>query len=261
MARDRFIYLLKFLRFDDVKARHERMELEKKIQLGLVDPPDPPIVPLSKLAPIENVLTNFINVLPTLYEPGDNITVDEMLVKFRGGVSFRVYMKSKPARYGIKVLGWGLFVFTLCVYTGKVDDQRELKQGKRVDLDMTGRGITADNFFSSKELVLELSQNGLTYETKSKRVPFIQQLALNLITEHMQRRVTKSVPSKTSACTSLVASELGLQLPVELPQKLPNSDCGRCKICKMSSRLKCSKCHFFVCKSHQLLLCSDCNQE
>ena len=37
------------------------------------------------------------------YSPGSHITVDERLVRFRGRCPFRVYMKSKPGRYGIKL--------------------------------------------------------------------------------------------------------------------------------------------------------------
>ena len=35
--------------------------------------------------------------------PGDNITVDEQLVPFRGRCSFIQYMPSKPDKYGIKI--------------------------------------------------------------------------------------------------------------------------------------------------------------
>lgn len=72
----------------------------------------------------------------------------------------RQYMKSKPARYGIKV--WAAadvkttYLYNLQVYTGKLPGSApEKNQGHRVVCDMmkpllgTGRGVTTDNFFTS----------------------------------------------------------------------------------------------------------------
>uniref|UniRef100_T1IY01 PiggyBac transposable element-derived protein domain-containing protein n=1 Tax=Strigamia maritima TaxID=126957 RepID=T1IY01_STRMM len=85
MARNRFCDLLKYLRFDDAFDRHEK----KKQNISV-----------SKLAPIQDVFDNFVSILTTLYEPAENITVDKMLVKFRGRCIFRVYMKSNLADMG-----------------------------------------------------------------------------------------------------------------------------------------------------------------
>jgi len=38
-----------------------------------------------------------------IFSTGKALTVDELLVKFRGRCRFRVYMKSKPCRYGLKI--------------------------------------------------------------------------------------------------------------------------------------------------------------
>jgi len=47
---------------------------------------------------------NFLNdKMSTLYYPGQNITVDEGVCPFRGRVHFRVYMKNKPEKYGMKL--------------------------------------------------------------------------------------------------------------------------------------------------------------
>lgn len=35
--------------------------------------------------------------------PGQVLTVDEQLEKYRGGCGFKVFIKSKPGKYGIKV--------------------------------------------------------------------------------------------------------------------------------------------------------------
>lgn len=91
------------------------------------------------------------------YSPDSDITVDERLANFKGRCPFRVYMKSKPGKYGIKL--WAAadrtgYISNSQLYTGKIDNKREVNQGLRVVLDMvepfyeTGRGITTDNFFT-----------------------------------------------------------------------------------------------------------------
>ena len=38
-----------------------------------------------------------------VYLPGENIAVDEELVKYRGRLTFKQYIESKRARFGIKL--------------------------------------------------------------------------------------------------------------------------------------------------------------
>ncbi|XP_050310762.1 piggyBac transposable element-derived protein 4-like [Anthonomus grandis grandis] len=80
----RFSFLLCCLRFDDLQTRKERIKLDK-------------------LAPISEVFNTFVDNAPEMYNPGDNVTLDEMLVPFRGRCGFRMYIPSKPAKYGLKV--------------------------------------------------------------------------------------------------------------------------------------------------------------
>ena len=60
------------------------------------------------------------------FYPGQNLTVDEAMVKFKGRCSFRQYLPSKPTKYGLKV--WALcdadtyYMCRFCVYTGKRND-------------------------------------------------------------------------------------------------------------------------------------------
>lgn len=44
-----------------------------------------------------------------MYNPGLEVTVDERLAPFRGCCSFKVYIPSKPGKYGRKI-GLGLIV-------------------------------------------------------------------------------------------------------------------------------------------------------
>ena len=80
-SHKRFEWLMRTIRFDN---RRER------------DPTD-------KFAPIRAIWDLFIANCKRLYSPGACVTVDEMLAAFRGRVPFKMYIPSKPAKYGIKL--------------------------------------------------------------------------------------------------------------------------------------------------------------
>ena len=95
------------------------------------------------------------------YKPYEQIT-DEQLVVFRGKCPFRVFLKSKPGKYGIKlwIAADDTNIFYTCnmqVYTGKNDGVREKEQGLQVVKDMAchqygcRRGVITDNFFTIYE--------------------------------------------------------------------------------------------------------------
>jgi len=94
-------------------------------------------------------------------------------VGFRGHCPFRQYMKSKPAKYGIKL--WALcdsstsFALNMQVYTGKrAGEPPEKNQGERVVRDLievikgSGRNVTMDNFFTSVPLARHLLSKKLS---------------------------------------------------------------------------------------------------
>lgn len=85
MSRERFNFLINCLRFDDKKTREERKKE-------------------SKLAPVKEIWDKVIQNCRDNYKPGSYCTIDEQLVGFRGRCPFRVYMSSKPNRYGIKII-------------------------------------------------------------------------------------------------------------------------------------------------------------
>jgi hypothetical protein len=108
--------------------------------------------------------------LPKVLNTSSHVTVDEQLFPFRGYAPFRVYMKSKPEKYGIKI--WILadsttsYCKNLQVYLGKKDGKPEREQGKRVVLDLVsilgpGYRVTTDNFFTSLVLAEELIERNL----------------------------------------------------------------------------------------------------
>uniref|UniRef100_A0A3P9MKV5 PiggyBac transposable element-derived protein domain-containing protein n=1 Tax=Oryzias latipes TaxID=8090 RepID=A0A3P9MKV5_ORYLA len=124
-----------------------------------------------KLAPIRDVWERWVQLLPLMFNPGPEVTVDERFLPFRGKCPFRQYMPSKPGKYGIKI--WAAcdaktsYAWNLQIYTGKsASGIPEKNQGKRVVLDLTtglqGHNITCDNFFTSYDLGQELLRRKLT---------------------------------------------------------------------------------------------------
>ncbi|XP_037911881.1 piggyBac transposable element-derived protein 4-like [Hermetia illucens] len=135
-----------------------------------------------KLAPIRNVYDKWVNRLKMCYTVGKNVTVEEQLVPFRGRCPFTEYIPSKPHKYSIKI--WCLcdastyYAWNLEVYTGRDRNcKAEVNQGQRVVLTLSNqlscRNITTDNFFTSRQLALELKkkQNNtmISYVPKKNR--------------------------------------------------------------------------------------------
>ena len=161
MSRNRFKEILRYIRFDDSRTRAQRRALDK-------------------LAPFREIFGLFVSNCQKAYVPTGQLYVDEQLVPFRGNCPFRVYMKSKPDKYGIKI--WTLcdtansYAWNMQIYTGKVGKTVEKEQGKRVVLDMvnglgSGYGVTTDNFFTSCSLADTLlqQQKTLTGTIRPKR--------------------------------------------------------------------------------------------
>lgn len=114
------------------------------------------------------------------------MTIDEQLLPFRGRCSFKQYIPSKPARYGIKtfaLVDLGTFyTFNLETYLGTQPDRRFEMSNKAMDVVLrlvepiknSGRNITADNWFASIELIKNLAKLKLSYlRTMRKNKPQI----------------------------------------------------------------------------------------
>ncbi|XP_071054434.1 piggyBac transposable element-derived protein 4-like [Onthophagus taurus] len=153
MSRNRYCDILRFLRFDDISTRTERISLDK-------------------LAPIRDVVDNFTKNCRDSYCPSAFGTIDEQLVSYRGRCPFKVYIPSKPGKYGIKI--WTLcdattvYCCNLEVYLGKKGGSAEQNQGPRVVKTLanhwygSGRNITTDNFFTDLTLAEERLKEKLT---------------------------------------------------------------------------------------------------
>lgn len=104
MSRRRFKQIMCFLRFDNYETRTERRTTDK-------------------LAAIRYIFDHFVDNCKNAYHPGEHLCVDEQLVPYRGKAPFRVYMKSKPDKYGLKI--WALadcsnaYTVNMQAYLGK----------------------------------------------------------------------------------------------------------------------------------------------
>ena len=54
-----------------------------------------------KIAPIHLIFDQFVCIKN--YTPSDQMIIDEQLVAFRGRCPFRMYIPSKPGKYGLKI--------------------------------------------------------------------------------------------------------------------------------------------------------------
>ncbi|XP_057696551.1 piggyBac transposable element-derived protein 4-like isoform X1 [Corythoichthys intestinalis] len=148
MAHRRFMEINRMLRFDDKLLRPQRHHA-------------------NKLSPISDLWNSWNFRLQKMFNVGRDVCVDDQLIAFTGRCSFKQYMPSKPAKYGIKI--WALcdartsYALKLKVYTGKPPrDTREHNVGMRVVLGLTdaleGHTITVGNFFTSIHLAAELKK-------------------------------------------------------------------------------------------------------
>jgi len=131
---------MKYMRFDDKSTREQRLQKDK-------------------LAAFSDIWLMFTSQLPKFFVLGSDLCVDEQLVAYCGRCSFRQYIPSKPAKYGIKI--WWCcdsdtsYPLTADIYLGKQKNaETEIGQGARVVKTLTGpwqksgRNVVGDNFFS-----------------------------------------------------------------------------------------------------------------
>lgn len=85
MSLARFNFIINCLRFDLKNTRDERKTI-------------------NKFAPISETWDILMKNCQKWYKPGLYLTIDEQLVGFRGRCPFKMYIPSKPNKYGIKII-------------------------------------------------------------------------------------------------------------------------------------------------------------
>lgn len=162
MSNKRYEVLTSCLRFDDATTRENRKATDKATA-------------------INEIFTTLVNNSQSSYSVSELLTIDEMLVPFRGRCSFKVYMPKKPKKYGVKVMcltdARTSYLYNAYIYTGAGSDGQGFSDQEQQFLmkptqcvvklckpiENTNKNITADNYFSSIETPDELHKRGLTY--------------------------------------------------------------------------------------------------
>lgn len=166
MSQNRFHFLMRCLRFDDIRDRPQRRELDR-------------------LAAVREMFELVVNNFQRFFVPSAYCTVDEQLVKFKGRCPFRMYMPDKPARYGIKIYALccakTMYAVNLEIYPGQQPNGPYKVSTSSMDVTIrmcepvagTNRNITTDNWFTSiplAETLLEEKKLTLVGTIKSTRV-------------------------------------------------------------------------------------------
>lgn len=143
MSRNRFELLLKFLHFSDNQTANKKNRLSK----------------------IEELTQMIVSNFKSAYIPGENVTVDESMIPFRGRLLFKQYIKNKAHKYGIKLFkmnSGGGYTHNISIYCGKKDPNAPKTTPHDVVLNLcggllnAGRTIYADNFYTSLALATKL---------------------------------------------------------------------------------------------------------
>lgn len=160
MSRSRFETILRHLSFDDRQTRAARRTGDAFCHLRwFVDA--------------------FNDALRRNFRPSETVTLDESLVRFRGRCAFRVFMKSKPGKYGIllRTLADANHRYMLKVWPYSGGYPQEPERGPPhvhfgsvpemvnfmvEELMGSGRNVTMDRFFTSTEVADNLLSSRLT---------------------------------------------------------------------------------------------------
>ena len=174
ISRDRFLILMRFLHFLDNN------------NINLADPVQ------DKLYKVREVVNMIEESCFQVFSPGKDVSIDESLVPFKGRLSFQQYIKSKRARFGIKL-------YQLCtsngilldfiVYHGNIAplliemEERALIT-ERIPATLMeryfskGHNLYIDNFYTSLRLAKYLIENGtnVTGTVRENRKQFSPEL-------------------------------------------------------------------------------------
>ncbi|XP_066928024.1 piggyBac transposable element-derived protein 5-like, partial [Clytia hemisphaerica] len=151
MSRDRFKALLSVLHVVDPSEEEKDDKLKK----------------------VRPFINHFRNRCKSLYQPEQNLAIDERLVKSKHRSGIKQYLKNKPAKFGIKL--WVIadsatgYTWDFIVYTGAGDGVTDpihgLGYGVVMNLSkplfLQGYHLYFDNFYTSSILVEDLFTKGI----------------------------------------------------------------------------------------------------
>lgn len=155
-----------------------------------VDPPEGEYDPIYK---VQELMEYILKRSKILFEPGENLSLDETLIRTFGRIKFKVRIISKSARYGIKIYvvtdAKTAYVLNMIVYTGR--DMNEIDGGTKKTVSIvrkllekyryTYRHVFVDRFYTSFDLLKNLTADGikLTGTLMANRLPIGIRIAKN----------------------------------------------------------------------------------
>ncbi|XP_054718570.1 piggyBac transposable element-derived protein 4-like [Uloborus diversus] len=150
MTRDRFLEILKYLHFENNESKPGKNSS------------------YDRLWKIRKVFELLNNAFKSVYDPTEQLAIDEVIVKFKGKVLFRQYIPNKRKQWGIKmykISDKNGYTYDMNVYLGKDQENKKLSASHNVVTKMAqcvknrGHKLYMDIFFSSPELFLELHED------------------------------------------------------------------------------------------------------
>ncbi|XP_033225478.1 piggyBac transposable element-derived protein 4-like [Belonocnema kinseyi] len=156
ISKNRLEFLFANIRFDDKNTRDTRKAEDK-------------------FTAFREIWSVFEGNCFRYYSPSKYLTIDETLLSFRGRCSFRMYIASKPDKYGLKIESLcdarTFYFISEIPYVGKEKHKKkkDLPLPTQYVLNLTdkvkgsNRNITCDNWFSSLGLVDALLERKLTF--------------------------------------------------------------------------------------------------
>jgi hypothetical protein len=145
MFRDRFLAIMTMFHLNNNDGKAARGQ--------------PGYDPLFKIRP---VIDTIITKLQDIYTPEEHVTIDEAVCPFWGRIFFRVYIKGKPHKYGLKIFELSEaksgYVYDLEVYTGAHPTNSEHNSAfsvvDRLCSKIKGKGhcVYMDRWFSSPKI-------------------------------------------------------------------------------------------------------------
>lgn len=123
-----------------------------------------------KLYKVRPIIDTLNKTFKKCYNPDQNQSIDESMIKFKGRSSMKQYNAAKPIKRGYKV--WvraneSGYVSEFQIYTGKAENKTEQSLGARVVKDLTREIVGGyhhvyfDNFFTSVDLMTSLKKDDI----------------------------------------------------------------------------------------------------
>ncbi|XP_071943879.1 piggyBac transposable element-derived protein 4-like [Antedon mediterranea] len=144
MSRNRFEIILSYFHFNDNSQR--------------------PADCTDRLYKVRPILDHMLTKFRELYTPGQNISIDEGMLSWRGRLGFKVYNKEKPIKYGIKsyVLTDSAtsYCWQLKTYCGVAASLEETILTLLGNLTNKGYHLFMDNLYNSVRLSKRLLELG-----------------------------------------------------------------------------------------------------